>query len=559
MPQVSAERPFPVVIVGAGPAGLAMAIELGTRGVSCLLVERDTRGGHAPRAKTTHVRTRELMRRWGIADRLAEVAPFGVDYPSHVHFVTRLKGRSLVRFADALNCAPLKDDRYSEHAQWVPQYKLEGVLRAKLEELDSVKVEFGWEFISYVEDENGVRALLRSATSGEEKWTEAQYLIGADGARSVVRDLIGASMVGKYGLSRNYNIIFHAPGLADAHPHGPGIMYWQINPDAPSLIGRMDDGDLWYFMPTDLAPDVLLSDEEAIDLIKTSTGIDLPYRILNSDVWVASRLIADRYKCGHVFLVGDACHLHPPFGGFGMNMGIADSVDLGWKLAAVLQKWGGESLLASYEAERRPVHEIVMDEAEGNHAILANQLYRDGIEDDTVLGAEIRAEVADTIRASKAREFYALGVVLGLRYLDSPVIVKDGTEPEWRISRDYVPSASPGSLAPHLWLDDGGSLYDRFGPGFTLLVLAGHQCDDIAAARREAAETGTPLEILLLSDERLTALYGASRALIRPDQIVAWRGDQWPADELLAFVAGREPLEIRRPLHTDAPLKRADG
>ena len=181
-----------------------------------------------------------------------------------------------------------------------------------------------------------------------------------------------------------------------------------------------------------------------------------------------------------------------------------------------------------------------MDEAEGNHAVLANQLFRKGIEDAGPEGDAVRAEVSALIRETKAREFYALGVVLGLRYRGSPVIVDDGTEDEWEMSRDYVPSAVPGSIAPHAWLSDGRSLYDLFGAGFTLLVLDGDAgAGDVLAARREAALTGTPLDIVALAEPGLVDLYEARRALVRPDQHIVWRGDRWPEGNLLDVVAGR--------------------
>lgn len=532
-----------VVVVGAGPTGLATAIELGSRGIECLVLEREEKRGSAPRAKTTHVRTREFLRRWGIADELAKMAPFGIDYPSDIHFVTRLSGYGLAHFANALNCSPARDERYSEHAQWTPQYKVEAVLKAKAEALPSISFQYGAEFTGLEQDGRSVRVHIRSIATGEEQVVDAAYLVGADGARSNVRDAIGARMTGTYGLSRNYNIIFEAPGLAKAHSHGPGIMFWQVNPDAPGTIGPMDEGDLWYFVPTHLPPDVTLTDDEAIALIKRSTGIDLPYRIISSDIWIASQLLADHHRQGRVFLVGDACHLHPPYGGYGMNMGVADGVDIGWKLAAVLQGWGGPALLDSYEAERRPVHALVLDEAMGNHAILANQLMREGIEDPTPEGEAVRAEVGALIREAKTREFYALGIVLGLRYCNSPVIARDGTEESWTRSRDYRPDAAPGCLAPHAWLDDDRSLYDLFGAGFTLLVLDDHDGPDIESAMIEADRTGTPLQITRLADTRILSLYGASRALIRPDQIVAWRGNVWPDDGLLNFAAGQDDLE----------------
>ena len=227
-----------VLIVGAGPVGLALAIELGHRSIPCLLVERNDRVGYAPRAKTTNVRTREHLRRWGIADVLRAASPLGLDYPSNVVFCTRLAGHALTRFENAFYCAPGRNPLYSEHAQWIPQYSLEGVLLAHARTLKSVDVLFKRELMNLAQDSDHVQATLRDTDSGQELQIEADFLVGTDGARSIVRTAIGSTMEGAYGLSRNYNIVFRAPALASAHKHGPAIMYWQINGDNPSLIGR---------------------------------------------------------------------------------------------------------------------------------------------------------------------------------------------------------------------------------------------------------------------------------------------------------------------------------
>jgi 2-polyprenyl-6-methoxyphenol hydroxylase-like FAD-dependent oxidoreductase len=528
-----------VVIVGAGPVGVAAAIELGHRGVPCVVIERNPRAGYAPRAKTTHTRTREHLRRWGISERLAEAAPFGIDYPSDVVFVTRLAGPEIARFKGAFYCSPTRDERYSEHGQWIPQYKLEAVLRAHAKTLPGVAIEFGQEFLSFEQDESGVRVRVRDLAGGSERIIEADYLLGADGSRSAVREAIGAKMVGEHGLSRNYNTIFRAPGLAEAHAHGPGIMYWQCNSELPSLIGPMDAGDLWFFMPMQLPPGVTYTPEQAVERIRVATGIDLAYEILSSDEWVASKLLADRYRRGRAFLVGDACHLHPPFGGFGMNMGIADSVDIGWKLAAVLQGWGGATLLDSYEIERRAAHEFVVAEAESNHALLPRTLAREGIEDLTPHGEQVRRDVAELVLSAKHREFFALGVMLGYSYRGSPVVVGDGRPSRWKRSLDYMPMAEPGCLAPHRWLPGDRSLYDLFGKGFTLLAFEDTGAPDLGLAEREARDAGVPLKVVRLDDPALRDLYQARRALIRPDQHVAWRGDEWSAGDVLRIVSGR--------------------
>ncbi len=533
-----------VLIIGAGPTGLALAIELGQRGIACLLVERNPRVGFAPRAKTTNVRTREHLRRWGIAGHLRAASPLGIDYPSNVLFVTRLAGHELARFENALYCAPGKNPFYSEHAQWIPQYSVEEVMRAHAQTLPSVQIRFSCEMRGMEQDGQQVQARVRDEASGTEFTVRCDYLVGADGARSAIRDAIGARMQGHYGLSRNYNIVFHAPGLAQAHRHGPAIMYWQVNADVPSIVGPMDRGDKWFFMPTGVADGTKLEPGQAPDLIRKATGIDLPYEVLSADEWVASRLVADRYRDRRVFLAGDACHLHPPMGGYGMNMGVADGVDLGWKLAAVLQGWGGARLLDSYERERGPVHRYVMDEAVANHATLGNQLWQDGLEDDDERGAALRREVGARVAAAKLREFNTLGVVLGYRYDDSPVITGDGSEAAPPDFLNYVPSARPGHLAPHAWLHDGTSLYDHFGPGFTLLVTDGSRPAEIDAVRQAAHRAQVPLRVVQPREPALRDLYRARYALIRPDQHVAWRGDAWPDNglQVLLHSTGRPTI-----------------
>lgn len=532
----------PVVIVGAGPVGLSLAIELGMRGVACTVLERNDRVGVAPRAKTTNVRTRTHLRRWGIAEALAEASPFGVDYPSDVFFVTRLGGKLLARIPNACNCAPDRTPLYPEHAQWIPQYKLEEVLRAHAASLAPVRLRFAAEFLSAAQDPGGVTVRLRDLTTGREEDLRAAYLVGADGARSAVRSVIGATMTGTPGLSRNFNIVFRAPGLARAHPHGPGAMYWQVNPEAPGLIGPMDRDDIWFFMPTKVADGMALSDAEAADLIRRTTDINLPYQILSRDEWVANRLIADRYRKDRIFLAGDACHLHPPFGGFGMNMGVSDAVDLGWKLAATIQGWGGPALLASYEIERRPVHERVMDEAVANHAVLSNDFWAEGLDDDGPAGDALRRRVGERIAAVKTREFYTLGTVLGICYGASPVIPAEdgpGGSPPDRppgTGQDYVPSSRPGCLAPHMWMDGGASLYDRFGPGLTLLAGAGADSASIDRMRDQAAAAAVPLTVLRF-DRGKNGPYDAALTLVRPDQHVGWRGNTVP-ENIVATVTG---------------------
>ncbi len=543
----TAGNPTRVVIIGAGPTGLALAIELGHRQIPCLVIERNARVGYAPRAKTTNVRTREHMRRWGIADKLRAASPLGVSYPSNVLFVTRLAGWELARFENAMYCAPGKNPLYSEHAQWIPQYTVEEVMREHAASLPGVEIRFNTELTGIEQTSTGVEVRLKAIEGGAASTVRADYVVGADGSRSTVREAIGAKMNGKYGLSRNYNVVFKAPGMAQAHRHGPAIMYWQVNAEVPSLVGPMDAGDRWFFMPTGVAEGFKFQPSEAPALIRKATGIDIPYEVLSSDEWAASKLLADKYRDRRVFLAGDACHLHPPFGGYGMNMGVADGVDLGWKLAAVLQGWGGAALLDSYERERRPVHQFVLDEAALNHSTLSNQLVQAGIEDDTHEGSRLRADVGARVAAAKIREFNTLGVVKGYRYESSPVIAHETEAAPTNDFLNYVPSARPGSIAPHAWLHDGSSLYDHFGQGFALLVTdEGTNDEGLDAWRSAAAANAVPLQVVRAPGTAVAELYRTRFALIRPDQHVAWRGDAAPVNptQLLRHVTGRTGVPL---------------
>lgn len=530
-----------VLVVGAGPVGQGLAIELGLRGINCLVIDKNERVGVAPRAKTTNVRSREHFRRWGIAQALRDASPLGIDYPSNVVFTTRLSGHQLVRFDNALYCGPGRNPLYSEHAQWIPQYTVEQIMRDRLLTLPSVKLQLQCELLGFKQHDDLVVATLSNLETGEQFEVETQYLIGCDGPRSLVREAIGAQLEGKYGLSRNYNFVFRAPGLAQAHQHGPAIMYWQVNSEVPSLIGPMDTGDRWFFMPTGLAADVQLTKQDAPELIRRATGIDVPYEILSADEWVASRLLATHYRDRRVFLAGDSAHMHPPFGGFGMNMGIGDAVDLGWKLSAVLKGWGGPALLDSYERERRPVHVHVMGEATANHALMSNALSEGDIEAEGEQGEAARKRAAQRIQVGKLTEFYTLGTILGDCYADSPVIDRAGYAEAPRDFLNYVPRAEPGCRAPHAWMHDGSSLFDHFGLGLTLLVSSSGEQAGVETAKADALRAGIPLKVIHPDEGGIRCLYPSALTLIRPDQHIAWAGDVWTED-VLSHVTGLAAL-----------------
>ena len=525
-------KPFhtDVIIVGAGPVGLSLAIELGLRSVRCVVVEQHDRVGLNPRAKLTNVRSREHLRRWGIADELRRASGLPPDYPPNVVFATRLNGYPLARFENAFYCSLERSALYSEPGQWVPQFVLEQVLRQRAETLPTVELRFSRRVETLRQDARGVTVDFVNETSGARETATGAFLVGADGARSTVREALGIAMEGEGALAPNMNVIFRAAGLAGLHDKGRAIQYWMVNRDAPAYLGPMDGDGLWFLIAPRLPGGTDLGRIDARALVHRACGLEFDMEIVHADPWTAYRLVAARYGKGRVFLAGDACHLHPPSGGHGMNMGIGDAVDLGWKLAATLQGWGGPGLLDTYELERKPVHQRVIRAAMESYALVGNQLVREDIERGGSEGDRARRELGDMILKHKLPEFRSLGLVLGYRYRDSPIIFPDGTAAAPEQVTDYRPSAQPGCLAPHLWLEDGSSLYDHFGAGFTLLLGGKARLDHAAGLQRAATARGIPLAVFPVFEQGFAALYEADLALVRPDQHVAWRGDDLPAD-----------------------------
>jgi 2-polyprenyl-6-methoxyphenol hydroxylase-like FAD-dependent oxidoreductase len=507
-----------VLISGGGPVGLAAALELGQRGISCVVVEPRVTVSHArPRCKTLNVRTMEHLRRWGIADRLRAVAPLRPEWSQDVVFCTSMVGRELSRFTGVFGLTP-DGARFAELGQQAPQYVLEEVLRDAVDELPSCRMALGARVVGLEQHEGAVSVTVADADG--ERLIEAAYVLGCDGSRSAVRAAIGARYVGDVALRPNFGTVFRAPGLAPRVRHGRAIHYWIINERAPGVLGPLDQSDTWWAIF--LGIDRHRGEQEVDQLIAAAVGEDVDAEVLSTDPWTAHMQLVDHSRQGRVFIAGDAAHLNPPWGGHGLNTGIGDAVDLGWKLAAVLDGWGGPGLLDSYEQERRPVQARIITEAAANMSVLSSELIAEQIDHGGAVGEVARQRIHERIQRTKGSEFHSLDLVLGAGYEQS-CVVADDVRPGDRSAS----SARPGFRLPHSWIAPGRSIYDMLGPALTLLRLQDAAPDALVAACRAR---GVALTVLDLRHQAGGPGYGAGLVLVRPDQHVAWVADAPPAD-----------------------------
>ncbi|HKT20081.1 MAG TPA: FAD-dependent monooxygenase [Stellaceae bacterium] len=538
---------LPVLIVGGGPVGLALAAELGWQGIRCLLIEQGDGVVKTPKMNEVNTRSMELCRRWGLADQVLDT-PFPLDWPKDVVFVTSMSGYELGRVA-----RPPRRVRASEHSpeytQTCSQHWFDPILQRFARSFPHVALRYRCRLQSFTQDADGVTATLIDLDSGQEERIAARYLAGCDGAQSTVRRGLGIALEGKGVLGCAVNMFFRATDLLGICGKEPGTFFIPVDRGGVWANIRVIEprSGLWRLMVNETDPDTSAETVDKEAYLRRGLGRALAVEWVDVNIWRRQSVLASSYGAGRVFLLGDAVHQVSPTGALGMNTGIADAVDLGWKLAAMLQGWGGAMLLQSYDAERRPAGARAVASATRFHA---NQTGwgegLDRLDAPGPAGDALRRRIGGRLVANIGVEFRTMGLQLGYTYQNSPICIDDGTPAPIDDPETYRPTARPGARAPHLWLGEERSVLDCFKRGFTLL-RCGAAAPDAAPLVEAAALRGMPLDIVAVDAAPALALYERRLVLVRPDGHVAWRADELPADPgaILDRVRGTAQRRVR--------------
>ena len=523
------DRSVPVLVVGGGPVGLALAGDLGWRNIDCLLIEQSDGSIYQPRMDMVGVRTMEFCRRWGLVGAV-EGSPYPRDYAQDNVYVTSLTGYELGRERfPGIGQAPTPPQS-PQRRERCPQNMFDPILREFAAAQKAVTMRYRTRLVGFTQDAERVSATVENADTGAREEIAARYLVGCDGARSLTRETLGIAMRGNSALTYTTNVIFRCPDLLSLHDKGKAYRHILIGPEGTwATVVAINGRDQWRFSIIGSSAQREYATAEIEAAIRRAVGRDFEFEILSVLPWVRRELVAETYREGRSFIAGDAAHAMSPTGGFGMNTGIGDAVDLSWKLAAVLQGWGGDGLLDSYTVERQPVGARNVAEASGNLRRMLSVSRHPDIADDTPEGAETRKKVGAEFSELMRREWFTLGIHLGYRYEASPVCWPDGTPPPLDEAGTYEQTARPGHRAPHAWLADGRSTLDLFGRGFTLIGF-GATAAEAAPLVEAAAARHVPIEFVSLAEPKVAALYQRKFVLVRPDGHVAWRDDRMPAD-----------------------------
>ena len=534
-----------VLVVGAGPVGLTLAVDLGRRGVRCTLVEQKPAPEFLPKMERCNARTMEIFRRMGLAARI-RAAGLPADVPMDVFVILAMNEPPLLRLpypsvSEArAHIATCNDGSMPlEPYQLISQYTLEPLLKAEAEALPSVAVRYGCTFESLSQDADAAVASVREA-DGAPREIRARYIVGCDGGGSAVRKQLGIQLRGEGNLLRLHQALYHCPSLFDRIPIGDGPgrgRHYHVADGQATFLIMQDSTRHWTLHAVVERP------EDMAAQFERTVGVPVDYQMLYVGAWKQNLLLADRYGAGRVFLAGDAAHLVIPTGGLGMNTGVGDAIDLSWKLHATLRGWGGPNLLNSYDIERRQVGD--RNVGASRYASLGRRKwrgqYRPDIRDATPEGQATRDALAATANVEQRKTNEMIGAELGYRYVGSPIVVDEPGGPE-HLFREYVPTTWPGARLPHVWLDDRTALHDRIGDGYTLLRL-GRTKTDTSCLERAMRETDAPFGVLTIDDRAPRDVYGYDLIMVRPDLHVVWRGQKAPDDPqaLAAMVTGQCP------------------
>jgi 2-polyprenyl-6-methoxyphenol hydroxylase-like FAD-dependent oxidoreductase len=542
-----------VLVVGGGPVGLALAIDLGRRGVRCNLIEQKEAPQFLPKMERCNARTMEIFRRMGIADKV-RAAGLRADIPMDVFIILSLAEPPLlhqpypsVNQARAEIRACSDGSMPLEPYQLISQYTLEPLLKSIVERLPSVTVSYGCQLESFTQDKSGVAARVKHA-NGAIGAIGASYMVGCDGGASTVRKQLGIRLRGEYNLLELRQALYRCDELFERLPigNGPGKGRHYHVADGNNTFLITQDSTRHFTLHA-----VVEKDDDMKAMFERTVAIPVKYEMLTCAPWRQNLVLADRYRDGRVFLAGDAVHLVIPTGGLGMNSGVGDAIDLSWKLAATLQGWGGPALLESYESERRQVGE--RNVGASRYASLGRRKwraqYRSNIRENTPEGAATRENLVRVARAEQPKSNEMIGAELGYRYVDSPIVCNIPGGPEHRF-RVYEPSTWPGARLPHVWLADGTPMQDRIPyEGYTLLRL-GRANADTSALEESLRAFGAPVAVLDVPDDAPRQVYGHDLLLLRPDLHVVWRGNEPPEGpgNVAAIVTGHgEPDQGEHP------------
>jgi len=527
-----------VLVVGAGPVGLALAGDLGWRGRQVIVAEMSDGAIYQPKMDLVGIRTMEFCRRWGIVGAV-EASPYVRSYPQDNIYLTALDGYELGRQVMPSMDEDRPPPESPQKRERCPQNMFDPILRDFAASQPSVELRYRHQLESFTEDADGVTALLRNLDTDTTVQVRCKFIVGSDGAHSVVRQALGIEMRGRGILTYTTNAIFKCADFNQRHDKKPGYRYMFVGPDGIwATIVAINGKDMWRMSIIGGQDKRALTEEELVQTAYKLMGQEFPLEMVSVLPWARAELVADSYGRGRVLICGDACHRTSPTGGLGMNTGIGDAVDLSWKLDALINGWGGEQLIDSYTKERKPIAHRITEFSTGNLMIMKGARSGPEIYEDSEAGRAARIKVGQALEEGLRREWLSMNMHLGNRYLDSNIIAHEdesmeAARAEQEDAINYRPTSRPGCRAPHAWLEDGRSTLDLFGKGFVLLKL--NQSLDTKNLEQAAVAAEIPLSTVSISEPHIVKLYEFDLVLVRPDGHVAWRGNAVPADPAVLF------------------------